>query len=113
MTQHKIGRIPTRPPFLWYHKCGGQIISQSRLGRPQNLATQCNTTEKRKASHTVAPFGVAFRTPFLENEIFFRIRSAFLRVPVSGSVLGSVLTFIFNRKVFENKAEETREREES
>ena len=68
----------------------GQIILQSRLGRPQNLAKNCNTTEKRKTSHTVAPFGVPFWTPFWNTDFFSEERS-FLRGPVSGSVLGFVL----------------------
>ena len=51
--------------------------------------------------------------PFLELRISFSEERPFLRGPVSGSVLGSVLAFILDRKVFENKAEETREREGS
>ena len=61
----------------------------------------------------VPPFGLPFRTPFWNTEFSFAEKRPCLRGPVSGSVLGSVLTPILDRKVFENKAEETREREES
>ena len=86
---------------------------QSRFGRLQNLAKNSNATEKRKASHRVPPFWGTFLDPVLERGIFCSDGHAFLSGPVLGSVLGSVLTPILDRKVFENKAEDTREREES
>ena len=58
-------------------------------------------------------FWVPISDPFLEHKIFFSEERPFLRGPVSGSVLGFVLAPILKRKVFENKAEETREREGS
>ena len=69
---------------------------------------QCMAKIVQKVTLLASHFG-----PIFETRIFFSDGRAFLRGPVSGSVLGSVLTPIFNRKVLENKAEKTREREGS
>ena len=55
----------------------GQIIVQSRFGRPKNLAKNNNATEKRRPFHNPPPFGVPFWTPFWNTGFFFRRNAAF------------------------------------
>ena len=66
----------------------GQIIVQSRFGRPQNLAKNSNATEKRRPFHRVPLFGVPFWSPFWNTGFFFRRNAAFwgiqFRVPFWG-----------------------------
>ena len=92
----------------------GEIIIQSRVGRPQNLAKSSIPNIEGTSRPHCSPFWVTISDPFLEQEFFFCSEEcSFLRGPVSGSVLGFVLALFCDRKVFEKKAAETREREDS